>query len=216
VEICQTALLQTLCLLHTEAKSRSSEVYAVFMSACSRLIFVVRGGKTLQESQENMEKPKIQMKVCQWVERCQSGSTAIVEDCSCPLTTLQMADSVEVVNVVVQQDNKLFISCASAYTVIHDDPDYYRICARWLPKQLTDECEQAYMKMSIQVSQWHCEEGEVLLQWIVICNETRGNLFEPASKYHSMEWKHVSSSWTKNLEVFSFCWQSVIDTVLGL
>jgi len=64
-----------------------------------------------------------------------------------------MADSVVGVNGVVRQDNKLFISCASAYSVIHDDPDYYRIFARWLPKQLTDECEQACIKMSIQVSQ---------------------------------------------------------------
>jgi len=64
-----------------------------------------------------------------------------------------MADIFVGVNGPVQQDNKLFISCASAYSIIHDDPDYYRIFARWLLKQLTDECEQAYMKMSIQVTQ---------------------------------------------------------------
>jgi hypothetical protein len=64
-----------------------------------------------------------------------------------------MADSVEGINGVVQQDNKLFISCASAYTVIQDDSEYYKICARWLPKQLIDECKQACIAMSIQVSQ---------------------------------------------------------------
>jgi hypothetical protein len=149
----------------------------------------------------------------QWVERCQSGSK--VADCLCSLTTAQVADSVEGVNGVIQQD-KLFISCACAYTVIHDDPEYYNICARWLPKQLTDECEQACMTMSIPVYQWHCEDREVLLQWIVICNETRGHLFEPASKYQSMEWKHISSSRTKNLEVCSFCWQNFVDIVLWL
>jgi tRNA uridine 5-carbamoylmethylation protein Kti12 len=62
-----------------------------------------------------------------------------------------MADSVEGVNGEVQQDNRLFISCASAYTVIHDDLDYYRICARCLLKQFANECEQAYM--SIHISQ---------------------------------------------------------------
>jgi hypothetical protein len=61
-----------------------------------------------------------------------------------------VADRVEGVNGVVQQD-KLFISCASAYTVIHDDPEYYNISARWLPKQLTDECGQACMTMSMRV-----------------------------------------------------------------
>lgn len=80
------------------------------MAPCCHLIFVVRRGNTLQESHENMEKHKIQMKVCQWVERCQNGSTTIVEDCSYSLTTSQMADSVVGVNGVVQQETKSLLA----------------------------------------------------------------------------------------------------------
>jgi len=35
--------------------------------------------------------------------------------------------------------DKLDISSGSAYSVIHWDLGYYKICARWGPKQLTDE-----------------------------------------------------------------------------
>jgi hypothetical protein len=35
--------------------------------------------------------------------------------------------------------DKLDIRCGSAYFIIHEDFGYRKICARWVPKQLTDE-----------------------------------------------------------------------------
>jgi len=35
--------------------------------------------------------------------------------------------------------NKLDVSCGSAYFIIQEDLGYHKICARWVPKQLTDK-----------------------------------------------------------------------------
>lgn len=162
------------------------------MSACCHLISMVRGVKILQKSQKKIGKTNIETKVYQWVEMSNWRTAIVDKDCSGCLTASQVADSVEGVNGVVKEDNKLFITCGSVYAIIHNDPDYHKIWARWVPKQLTDECKQACMKMSKQVFQWCCGEGEeVLLQRIVIHNGTMGHLCEPGSKYQSMEWKHI-------------------------
>jgi len=65
-----------------------------------------------------------------------------------------------------------------------------------VPKQLTDECKQVHMEMCMQFLQCYTEGGFVV-QWIVRGNETWTHHYEPASKYQSMEWKHMSSPRTK-------------------
>jgi hypothetical protein len=63
-----------------------------------------------------------------------------------------MADDVEQVNALVQDDRgitvndttkKLEISCGSAYSITYENIRYHKICAQWVPKQLTDEHKQA-------------------------------------------------------------------------
>jgi hypothetical protein len=48
-----------------------------------------------------------------------------------------------VVNALVEEDRqiiitdiagKLVMSCGSAYSIIHEDLKYHKICARWVPK----------------------------------------------------------------------------------
>jgi hypothetical protein len=76
-----------------------------------------------------------------------------------------MADIVGRVNALVQEDkqiavadiaDKLDISCGSAYSTIHDDLRYHKICARWVANQLTDEHKQACMETCMQfLQQYH-------------------------------------------------------------
>jgi hypothetical protein len=49
--------------------------------------------------------------------------------------------------LVTDITNKMDISCGSAYSITHQDLRYLTICARWVPKQLTDKHKQAHMKM---------------------------------------------------------------------
>jgi hypothetical protein len=98
--------------------------------------------------------------VYQWVESFQSGRTSIVdEDHLGHPTTSQTVDNVEQVNALVQEDrqitvthtaDELEISCGSAYSIVHEDLGYHKICASWVPKQLTDEQKQACVEMYMQ------------------------------------------------------------------
>jgi hypothetical protein len=103
----------------------------------------------------------MQRKVYQWIEWFQTCRTCITdEDCMGSPITLQMTDNVEQVNALVQEDkqitvtdivNKLDISCRSAYSIIYKDLGYYKICARWVPKRLTDghkwACVEKFMQL---------------------------------------------------------------------
>jgi hypothetical protein len=59
-----------------------------------------------------------------------------------------MADNVEQVNAMVQEDrqitvtdiaDKLNFSSGSVYSIIHEGVGYHKTCVRWVPKPLTDE-----------------------------------------------------------------------------
>jgi hypothetical protein len=57
-----------------------------------------------------------------------------------------MTGQITVTNIA----DKLDISCGSAYSIIHEDFRCHNICAKWVPKQLTDEYEWACVEMCMQ------------------------------------------------------------------
>jgi len=76
--------------------------------------------------------------------------------------------NVERVNALIQEDrqinvfdiaDRLDVSCGSAYSIIHEDSGYHRICSRWIPKQLTDENKGAHMETCMQILKLY-REGE--------------------------------------------------------
>jgi hypothetical protein len=46
---------------------------------------------------------------------------------------------------------KMDLSCGSSYYIIHKDLRYHKICARWVPKWLTDENKWACVEMCMQL-----------------------------------------------------------------
>jgi hypothetical protein len=62
-----------------------------------------------------------------------------------------------------------------------------KLCARWVPKQLTDEHRQACVEMFMQFLQRYNEEGEAFLQQISTGSGTLVHHFEPPKKCQSME-----------------------------
>lgn len=55
-----------------------------------------------------------------------------------------MAEDVEGVNGVVQVDNKLFITCGCAHTILHDDPIFVQVGC------------QSSLDMSVNRPAWKC------------------------------------------------------------
>jgi len=142
----------------------------------------------------------MQRKVYQWVERFRSGRHSITDEGHLGhLTILWVVDSVEWVDAMVQEDrqisvtdiaNKLDVSCGSAYSVIHKDLKYRKICATWVPKQFTNQHKWAHVEMCMLF--FFCndimkKEGlsynelSQLIIWVHHC--------EPVNKCQSMEWR---------------------------
>jgi [histone H3]-lysine36 N-dimethyltransferase SETMAR len=88
---------------------------------------------------------------------------------------------------------RLQVSQGSAYEIIHNKLGFSKVCARWVPKQLT----QLHKQTRLDICQKHLDrfkkEGDVFLDRIVTCDETWVHHYEPETKRQSMEWKHPNS-----------------------
>jgi len=86
----------------------------------------------------------------------QTDRTSVAdEDRSGRLTTSGTANNVERVNALVQEDrrinvthtaDKLDISCGAAHSIIHEDPEYHKICRSRLPQQLNDKHKRVHVE----------------------------------------------------------------------
>ena len=87
------------------------------------------------------------------------------------------------------------------HTIIHDSLNMRRLCARWIPKMLS-ECKKAKRVESCQrFVQRFQQEGEDFLSRNVTADETWISLYEPKSKEQSTMWKTPGSPSPKKFKV---------------
>ena len=96
------------------------------------------------------------------------------------------------------------ISHGSAHVIVHDDLGYYKVCARWVPKQLTLEHKQRREEVARQFLQRY-EEDTSILERIVTGDETWVHHYEPESKRQRKEWRHPSSPTPKKFKPQPSC-----------
>ena len=89
--------------------------------------------------------------------------------------------------------NILKISHGSAYDIIHNRLGFRKVCARCVPKQLTEEHRKNRVAFCQRLLDRYANEGEAFLTRIVTGDETWVHHLAPESKRHSMEWKHPGS-----------------------
>jgi len=87
----------------------------------------------------------------------------------------------------------LQISHGSAYQMIHDEVGFHKLCARWVPRELTAEHKGKRVEICQRLLDRYNNEGEEFLSRIVTGDETWVHHYEPESKRQSMEWKHPGS-----------------------
>jgi len=87
----------------------------------------------------------------------------------------------------------LQISHGSAYQIIHDELGFHKVCARWVPRELTAEHKCKHVEICQHLLDRYKNEGEEFLSRIVTRDETWVHRYEPESKRQSMEWKHIGS-----------------------
>ncbi|PNF15535.1 hypothetical protein B7P43_G16529, partial [Cryptotermes secundus] len=75
-----------------------------------------------------------------------------------------------------------------------------KVCARWVPKQLTVLHKQTRLDICQQHLDRYGNERDVFLDRIITGDETWIHHCEPESKRQSMEWKHPQSPSKKNFK----------------
>jgi hypothetical protein len=95
--------------------------------------------------------------------------------------------------VMVDEITKqLKFSIGSAYFVMHNNLQFHKVCAKWVPKELMDEHKHVHLDIHFCHLAHYCEDGDNFLQWIITGDETWVHHCQPETKWKSMQWKHPS------------------------
>jgi len=70
---------------------------------------------------------------------------------------------------------------------------YRKVCARWVPRMLTQEHKENRMQVCQDLLNQYEADGDSFLDRIITGDETWCHHYEPESKRQSMEWRHVNS-----------------------
>jgi hypothetical protein len=130
--------------------------------------------------------------VYEWIEIFKDGRTSVTdEERSGRPTTQNEERAMELLlqnrrATADETAKQLNISTGSAYSVVHGNLQFHKVCARWVPKELTDEHKRIRLDICSRPMAPYSEEGDNFLQRIV----TRDETWVHQTKRKSMQWKH--------------------------
>ncbi|GBO07695.1 hypothetical protein AVEN_90037-1 [Araneus ventricosus] len=104
--------------------------------------------------------------------------------------------------VTVDKMHRLLgISAGTTHTIMHQQLKFRKICAQWVPHQLTAEQRNNRMPLSLSHLQRYHEEEYSFLSHTVTGDKTWCHHFVPESKCQSKQWKHTTSPPPKKSKV---------------
>lgn len=149
--------------------------------------------------------------VYNWVEKFSQGRSKVVDDrrsgrpvqISTDATLRRVEEMIRTDRRVTIDSIATAIGCSHglAYELMHDRLNFRKVCARWVPRQLTEEHRRIRMGLSLQHLSRYTVEGENMLNRIVTGDESWVHHYQPETKRASMQWKHPSSPSTKKFKV---------------
>jgi len=87
---------------------------------------------------------------------------------------------------------ELNIGCSALETMVAT-LEYRKVCARWVPRMLTQEHKELRMQNCQDLLNQYEAEGDSFLDRIITGDEKWCHHYEPESRRQSMEWRHVNS-----------------------
>ena len=145
-----------------------------------------------------------------WYSRYESGYESVMDDQRSECPTSITSQKVQEIKELLDKDRHITVrevsqrvdcSVGTVHTIIHENLNMRRLCARWIPKMLS-ECQKAQRVESCQrFVQRFEQEGEDFLSRIVTADETWISLYEPESKEQSTMWKTLGSPSPTKFEV---------------
>lgn len=169
--------------------------------------FCVRLGKTPTETFEMIKGAYLdnslsRCRVFEWHKKFKDGCES-VEDEPRPgrPQTARNDTKIAEINDLIQNDRRIGIkrisdnvnlSYGTTQKIIHEDLEYRKIAARWIPKVMTDE--QKANRVTI-CQQWkrQLQRNPQFLNNVVTCDESWFYHYDPELKSQSMQWKHKGS-----------------------
>ena len=85
------------------------------------------------------------------------------------------------------------ISRSLLHEIVSGELEFRKLCARWVPKMLTEEHKLKRQASALGFLTRYSEEGDNFLSRLVKGDETGVSHATPESKQQSMEWRHTSS-----------------------
>ena len=142
--------------------------------------------------------------------RYENGYESVMDDQRSGRLTSITSQKVQEIKELLDKERRITIrevsqrvdcSVGTVHTIIHENLNMRWLCARWIPKMLS-ECQKAQRVESCQRFVQRFEpEGEDFLSRIVTADETWISLYEPESKEQSTMWKTLGSPSPKKFKV---------------
>uniref|UniRef100_A0A0A9YJU3 Mariner Mos1 transposase n=2 Tax=Lygus hesperus TaxID=30085 RepID=A0A0A9YJU3_LYGHE len=135
-------------------------------------------------------------------ERSGRPSTSRVDDSISAVRDLLESDArLTLSDIVLKVHPKHELTRSSVYRIITEDLNCSKVCARWVPRLLSDQHKQDRTEAAHRFLEMLEDEGESLYDRIVTGDETWIHHYTPESKKQSMVWKTVDQSAPKKAKV---------------
>ena len=152
----------------------------------------------------------LQRSAYEWIEKFKNGRTNVTHDKgpgwpATPITedNIERARDMVLLDAWVAIDevaHVLQISHDSAYEMTQNKLGFHKVCARWVPKQLTEVHKQTRVDICQKHLDRYGNERDIFLDKIITGDETWVHHYDPESKGQSMEWKHPQSPCKKKFK----------------
>ena len=127
-----------------------------------------------------------------WFKRFKDGRMSTDNDTHSSRTATAVNDeNIAKVNELIRGDRRVSvrdimssvnIGAKAANEIIHNCLGYSKVCARWVPRQLTDDHKENHFNICAELFEQYDHEGDGYLRRIITGDETWIHQFEPESK----------------------------------
>lgn len=148
--------------------------------------------------------------VSKWCHNFSEGRTAVHNEQKSGRPSLISDDLLHKIEENIRKDRRLTIRELCEFipevskTLIHEivtkKLGYKKLCARWVPKMLTDDHKKNRMGSALTFLTRYADKGDEFLDSIVTGDETWVYHHTPESKRQSLQWRHTHSPKTKKFK----------------
>jgi histone-lysine N-methyltransferase SETMAR len=134
--------------------------------------------------------------VRRWCRMFSEGRTNVHNDDRSGRPSLVTANLLDQVNEKILENRRFTMSELSTHfphisrsllhKIITEHLQYHKLCARWVPKMLTDDHKSKHMGAALNFLVWYHNEGDKFLNHIVTGDETCISHVTPENKQQSM------------------------------